>query len=105
MPSPVDICNLALAHVGDQSRVASIEPPEASVQAKACALFYPIARDTALGNGHAWSFATRRISPASVDSITSAPPWQYAYAVPADCLAPLAILDPLDQAGDPHEVE
>ena len=33
MASEVDICNLALAHLGDAATVSSINPPEGSIQA------------------------------------------------------------------------
>ena len=48
MPSEVDICNLALGHLGDSATVATIDPPEGSAQAEHCARFYPIARDARL---------------------------------------------------------
>ncbi len=48
MPSVVDLCNLALAYLGDDATVASIDPPEGSAQAEHCQRFYPIARDTLL---------------------------------------------------------
>ena len=45
MASAVDICNLALSHLGDTATVASLDPPEGSAQAEHCARFYPVARD------------------------------------------------------------
>jgi hypothetical protein len=57
--SEVDICNLALAHIGDGANVRSITPPDETVQAEKCAIFYPIARDIAL-ESHGWSFAVQR---------------------------------------------
>ena len=32
MASDVDVCNLALSHIGDTANVASINPPDGSVQ-------------------------------------------------------------------------
>lgn len=91
MASEVDICNLALGHLGDNATVASLDPPEGSAQAEHCARFYPIARD-ALLEMHAWKFATRRaaLSQLAVDSA----PWQFAYAEPADSLKVLAVQPP-----------
>ncbi|NBQ76422.1 MAG: hypothetical protein EBU14_13895, partial [Acetobacteraceae bacterium] len=60
MASEVDICNLALANLGDTATVASINPPEGSAQSEHCSRFYPIARDTLL-EMHNWNFSTRRI--------------------------------------------
>ncbi len=91
MASEVDICNLALGHLGDAATVSSINPPEGSAQAEHCARFYPIARD-ALLEMHAWGFATKRVNLASLGSAW--PEWQYCYAVPNDALNLLAVLPP-----------
>lgn len=91
MPSVVDICNLALAHLGDDATVASIDPPEGSSQAEHCARFYPIARDTLL-QSHNWSFASKRILLSSVTNPYTM--WKYAYAVPGDMMVAVAILPP-----------
>lgn len=91
MSSPVDICNLALGHLGQDARISSITPSDGSAEADHCVRFYPIARDAML-EANAWSFATTRVSPAQL-SLTL-PGWSYAYAVPNQCLRPLAILKP-----------
>lgn len=91
MASEVNICNLALSHLGDSATVSSIDPPEGSAQAEHCARFYPIARD-ALLEMHTWSFATRRIQLAQV--VNSWPEWDYAYSVPSNALNLIAILAP-----------
>ena len=91
MASEVDICNLALGHLGDNATVASLDPPEGSAQAEHCARFYPLARDAIL-ELHDWNFATRRSQPAQITSPW--PQWKYAYVQPADCLRVLAVLDP-----------
>jgi len=91
MASEVDICNLALWHLGDNATVASLDPPEGSAQAEHCARFYPLARDAIL-ELHDWNFATRRGQPAQITSPW--PQWKYAYVQPADCLRVLAVLDP-----------
>ena len=56
----VTICNLALSHLGDTAAVASIKPPDSSVQAQLCARFYWVARNALLEMA-AWGFATRRV--------------------------------------------
>jgi hypothetical protein len=91
MPSAVEICNLALADLGDSATVASIDPPEGSAQAEHCARFYPVAL-AALQELHAWSFCTRRESVAEVANPSST--WLYAYALPAEVINILAVLDP-----------
>lgn len=91
MASEVDICNLALAHLGDDATVASLNPPEGSAQAEHCARFYSIARDSLL-EMHPWGFATRRIALALLGS--GWPEWDYCYAQPADALNIIAVLPP-----------
>jgi len=89
MASAVDICNLALAHLGDEATVTAISPPDGSVQASHCARFYPVARDAAI-ESHAWGFATRRTAPANVPSAVPSS-WQYAYTLPAECIKVLNV--------------
>jgi hypothetical protein len=90
--SEVDICNMALGHLGDDATVASLDPPEGSAQAEHCARFYPIARDLLL-DAHRWSFATRRAALALL-ATTPPSPWRYAYAQPSDALNLISVLDP-----------
>lgn len=96
MSSEVDICNLALSHLGDEATVASIDPPEGSAQADHCARWYPIARDQVL-ESYSWLFAMRRINLAQVGNPWTQ--WRYAYAQPDDCLKVFAIL-PQDSTND-----
>lgn len=91
MASEVDICNLALGHLGDTATVASIDPPEGSAQAEHCSRFYPIARD-ALLELHTWGFCTKRIQLAQVGNRW--PEWNYSYAQPSDALNIIAVLPP-----------
>lgn len=91
MASVVEICNLALAHLGDTASVASIDPPEGSAQAEHCARFYPIARDSLL-EMHTWNFAMRRQALAQL--VNEWPQWQYTYALPNDIITALAVLPP-----------
>lgn len=89
MANEVQICNIALARLGDEATVASISPPEASAQAEHCARFYPIARDSLL-EMHPWNFATKRESLAAL-AIDPPAPFAYAYALPAGCLRMLRV--------------
>lgn len=94
MASAIDVCNLALTHIGDPGNVASIDPPEASTQGRYCARLYPLARDEVL-EAHSWRFNTRRkvlTSLALPDSVAGE--WSYAYALPAECLRPAAVYVP-----------
>lgn len=91
MASDVDICNLALSHLGDEATVITIDPPENSTQAEYCARFYPIARDSLL-EMHPWRFATKRV--ALAQNVTAPSTWQYSYAQPNDLVKHIAILAP-----------
>lgn len=92
MASEVDICNLALGHLGDNATVASLEPPEGSAQAEHCARFYPIARD-ALQELHSWNFCTRRVQLAQLDGVSFSQ-WRHVYAEPAGVVSMIAVLPP-----------
>ncbi|MEJ3621049.1 hypothetical protein [Brachymonas wangyanguii] len=97
MASVIDICNLALARLGDNATLASIDPPEGSAQAEHCARFYPMARDTLL-EMHPWKFATRRVQLAQlVDDGLSG--WSFAYAKPQDCIRIHDVLPPAGRMG------
>ncbi len=91
MASEVDICNLALAHLGDAAQVSSINPADSSAQAGHCSRFYPIARDTLL-EMHPWGFATKRLSLSLTSN--SVNQWAYVYAGPSDVVNYLTIIDP-----------
>jgi hypothetical protein len=81
----VDICNLALAKLGDRANVTSIDPPEGSAQADHCARFYPIARDEALASAD-WSFASTYDTLAEYSNEAN-PRWEHTYALPDDFIA------------------
>ena len=89
MANAVSICNLALSFIGDSATVASIDPPEESVQAKMCAVQYPAAL-SALLEMHDWSFAKRRIQVAKQSGVPTFG-WAGAYPVPSDCLHVISI--------------
>lgn len=105
MASEVDICNLALARLGDNATVASIDPPEGSAQAEHCARFYAVARDSLL-EMHAWKFATRRVQLAKLT--VSSWDWSSAYAEPTGALKLLGVLSANssnDEETQPYEAE
>lgn len=85
----VDVCNLALAHIGDKATVTSISPPDGSAQAELCARYYPIARDIML-EAYPWDFAlrTRQL----VATTTTRTDWEFAYLLPSDMATAIAVL-------------
>ena len=94
MATEIDICNLALAHLGDDATIASIKPPEGSAQAEHAARYYPIARNSLL-ESHTWNFAAKRASLATTTNTLEQ--WEYAYVAPADMMTPVAIISPTAQ--------
>ena len=87
--SEVDICNLALANIGDKASVTSINPSDGSHQADLCARYYPLARDLLLER-HRWDFTIRQTALSTVTSARTE--WDYAYALPSDFSGAIAIL-------------
>ena len=91
MASPVQICNMALSHIGSEARVSSISPPDGSVEAGHCATFYDLARTELLEPGN-WAFALKRVALSQV--VNPSKVWAYAYALPSDCQRALRVLRP-----------
>lgn len=90
MPSAVDLCNVALSHLGARAQVSSINPPDGSVEAGYCARFYPIARREVIEVAN-FSFVKTRAVLAEVTNTSEV--WQYAYAMPSDCIKALRVLN------------
>lgn len=103
MASVIDICNLALAHLGDSANISDLQ--EGSAQADHCARFYPIARDAVL-EMHEWGFASYREPLALLDDDTGTA-WAYEYALPGNLLTAIAVLEPgsPDSKGKPFDIE
>jgi hypothetical protein len=93
MATAVDICNLALSHLGNKANVASIDPPDGSTEANWCARFYQQTLGRAL-EMEDWTFARKRATLALLDTNPSEV-WAYAYAKPSDCLKPRRIITDL----------
>ena len=91
MASVVQICNMALSHIGSEARVSSISPPDGSVEAGHCADFYDMARTELLEPGN-WNFALKRAALAQTTNLSEA--WAYAYVKPSDCQRALRVLRP-----------
>lgn len=77
-----ELCNLALAEIGDSYNITSID--EISPQAGICKRFYDSTRD-ALLREHPWSFARAR---ADLARLSTAPlfGWDYQFQLPANFL-------------------
>jgi hypothetical protein len=99
MASEVDICNLALSHIGASATISSLT--EQSEEAFHCNLLYADARDAVL-RAHPWGFAKRHLALSDVGS----PPgnWSYRYSYPNDAIYAREILQ-TNTAGDPIKFE
>lgn len=80
MISEVQICNMAVGHIGVKG-ILSLE--ENHETARKCKLYYSLARDGALRDAN-WNFAT---SFAKLTKLAdSIPGWEFLYAKPSNCL-------------------
>jgi hypothetical protein len=106
MATATDICNIGLSHIGARAQVASVSPPDGSVEAGYCARFYPIARREML-EAFNWSFAAKRQALSQVTNPSTV--WPYAYALPSDYIKarrvlPLAVAEAFALSIDRHQV-
>lgn len=90
LSSDVNICNMALSHLGDEAAVSSIDPPDGSAQAGLCARYYPVARDSLL-DMFPWGFCSARTA---LTAFSDAPAfgWQFAYAFPNGAITINAVM-------------
>lgn len=83
MSSKVEICNLALSHIGVGKEIANLET-EASEEASACRRFFDPCRDIVLRD-FPWPFATKIVTLALVEENPN-DEWRYSYQQPADSI-------------------
>jgi hypothetical protein len=88
--SDVNICNMALGHLGKRSINALTE---GSANAQACALIYANTRDAML-RVHSWNFNTKEL-PLALIADEEVLGWTYLYAYPANCLFVQAVYNEL----------
>jgi hypothetical protein len=86
----LDICNLALSHIGESAVVQSIAPPDGTTQASLCNQFYNRAVEELL-EMHAWSFATARSTLAET-ATNEVDGWGYSYTYPTSVLKTLQVI-------------
>lgn len=80
--SEAQLCNIALARVGQREFIDSLT--QATTASRLCAVLYAPARDAVLET-FPWPFATRRqVLTALADASFSG--WEYGYILPTDCL-------------------
>lgn len=87
----VQLCNLALARIGQREFIDNLDDDETAV-AEACRVLYGPARDAVL-ESVPWKFATRRATLA-LSTSPARDGWTYVYALPADCVSARAVTVP-----------
>lgn len=91
MPTEVEICNYALAHLG-ATRITSLSDLQSN-NARLCNLLYTQKRDEVLRD-YPWGFAERTVTLALLSGVTPVK-YEYAYSYPSDCLAARSIYNPV----------
>lgn len=82
MASIVEICNMAISHLGTGKEISVIT--ESSEEANACNRFYETARDGVIED-YPWPFA-RTFATLNLIEEDPTDEWSYAYRYPTDCL-------------------
>ncbi len=102
--SEVQICNMALSHVGSKSTIEIVG--EDNRPGKVCELWYAPARWATL-EAYNWSFARKRLALAEHSVAAPTERWAYRYQYPADCVKMRLIENPLGDEADaiPFTVE
>lgn len=86
----VELCNRALAMVGESPFVTSIAPPDDTKAAKLCQKFWPHVLEE-VTQGHEWGWATKRIALTEVvDGGNDF--WRYCYEEPAGMMRAIEML-------------
>lgn len=82
MASNVEICNLALSHLGSGKEISNLETDRSS-EALVCRRFFDITVDLVF-RGFDWPFATRFVSLGLVETDPTEE-WGFSYRYPTDC--------------------
>ncbi len=89
--SDIDVCNLALSHIGASAKITTLDGTDTSAEARHCVRFYlPTLR--ALLEIHSWDFATRRTE--LVEVTNTRDEYAYAYEAPREMAFGIAVLAP-----------
>lgn len=83
MSSNVEICNLALSHLGVGTEISDLTT-ERSAEALACRRYFDHVRDLVF-RAFPWTFATKTVALALVEEDPNEE-WGFSYRYPSDCL-------------------
>lgn len=87
--SDIDICNLALDHIG---KTSIVDFSEGSNEARKCALHYPQTRQAALAFSN-WTFARKSRLMSVITDNDFSDVWAYAYDLPNDAVTPRRVCE------------
>ena len=95
MTSAVDLCNRALANLGQRPTLTSIAPPDTTYEAQLCATLFQSTMNTVLERCE-WEFMLTRVALDLVDPAENSDidAWAFAYQIPAGMLKPIAVVGP-----------
>ena len=82
MANQADICNLAIARIGEREFISNID--EDTGTARACKVLYTNALEVQLASFH-WPFAKKSAVLTAAD-VADREDWGYTYQLPSDCL-------------------
>jgi hypothetical protein len=100
MATKVQICNMALTHLGVKNITALTDTTE---QARKCDQLFDPMRDEVL-RAHEWHFATKVEALALIEDEES-PGWEYVYTYPARCLYLRGLLTEDGEPASPERFE
>lgn len=102
--SDVQICNMALSHVGARAKIESLG--EKSEEAVQCSIWYEFSLKQALEAAD-WNFARKRLTLVLHSQAAPEGQWSFRYVYPTDCVKAREIENPLGPDADavPFEVE
>lgn len=105
MAAKLELCNIALAKLGDDAELSSLGLPYESYQARMCALHYGFALNVLLDE-HDWQFS--EVSAQLAETTNDRPDkWGYAYATPNNIMRVITVTKTALKIGSltPDDVE
>lgn len=96
MATKTDLCNIALANLGETIQISDIDTDQGA-SARKCRTFLPMAVTTVLSD-FPWTFA-RGVKNLSLLSDQESDIYEYIYSYPQDCLEPRSIVIPNQPIG------
>ena len=111
MASQTDLCNRSLLSIGARAQVSSIAPSDGSNEADACAVLFTPTFEALARSAH-WNCLRKQATLSVIAAAAGTPenplgtalplpptPWNYAYALPSDCLFMRSIVPSLPASG------